>query len=111
VTYRDLGADPLPHLDSDAALARRVAPAEHAPTQATTRALTKQRVHAVKRADTILLGLPRLQLRRARDSQGLGRSPHRSGALAWSGDQGRALCGHIGPLHLFHDCLALEVGR
>jgi FMN-dependent NADH-azoreductase len=53
VTYRDLGADPLPHLDSDDVLARRVTPA-----QATSWALTKQLVEEVKRADTILLGLP-----------------------------------------------------
>jgi FMN-dependent NADH-azoreductase len=58
VAYRDLGADPLPHLDSDAALARRVAPAQHTPAQATSWALTTQLVDEVKRADTILLGLP-----------------------------------------------------
>ena len=40
VTYRDLGADPLPHLDSDGGLARMVAPAEHTPAQATSWALT-----------------------------------------------------------------------
>ncbi|MEY2589957.1 MAG: FMN-dependent NADH-azoreductase [Acidimicrobiaceae bacterium] len=58
VTYRDLGADPLPHLDSDGGLARMVAPAEHTPAQATSWALTTQLVDEVKRADTILLGLP-----------------------------------------------------
>jgi FMN-dependent NADH-azoreductase len=58
VTYRDLGADPLPHLDSDSVLARRVAPAEHTPAQATSWALAKQLVDEVKQADTILLGLP-----------------------------------------------------
>src|SRR6195256_5880371 len=58
VTYRDLGADPLPHLDSDGGLARMVAPAEHTPVQATSWALTKQLIDEVERADTILLGLP-----------------------------------------------------
>jgi FMN-dependent NADH-azoreductase len=58
VTYRDLGADPVPHLDADGGLARMVAPAEHTPAQATSWALTEQLVDEVKRADTILLGLP-----------------------------------------------------
>src|SRR5437764_12110855 len=34
VSYRDLGADPIPHLDSDGGLARMVAPAAHTPAQA-----------------------------------------------------------------------------
>src|SRR3979411_1253498 len=58
VTHRDLGADPLPHLDSEGGLARMIAPAEHTPAQATSWALTTQLVDEVKRADTILLGLP-----------------------------------------------------
>lgn len=58
VTYRDLGADPLPHLDSDGGLARLLAPEEHTPAQSTSWALTAQLVDEVKRADTILLGLP-----------------------------------------------------
>src|SRR3979409_1458171 len=58
VTYRDLGGDPLPPLDSDGGLARMVAPAEHTPAQATSWALTKQLIDDVRRADTILLGLP-----------------------------------------------------
>src|SRR3979411_2492132 len=58
VTYRDLGADPLPHLDSDGGLARMVAPAEHTPAQATSWALTGQLIAQVTRADTILLVLP-----------------------------------------------------
>src|SRR3982074_1398674 len=58
VTYRDLGADPLPHLDSDGGMARMVAPAEHTPAQATSWALTEHLIDEVRRADTILLGLP-----------------------------------------------------
>src|SRR5258708_4843826 len=58
VTYRDLGADPLPHLDADGGLARMVAPAEHTSAQATSWALTEQLVDEIKSADTILLGLP-----------------------------------------------------
>jgi len=41
------------------------APAEHTPAQATSWALTEQLVDEVKRADTILLGLPVYKLRRA----------------------------------------------
>jgi FMN-dependent NADH-azoreductase len=58
VTYRDLGADPPPHLDADGGLARMVAPAEHTPAQAASWALTTQLIDEVRRADTILLGLP-----------------------------------------------------
>jgi FMN-dependent NADH-azoreductase len=58
VTYRDLGADPLPHLDADGGLARMVSPEEHTPAQAASWALTEQLVDEIKRADTILLGLP-----------------------------------------------------
>jgi FMN-dependent NADH-azoreductase len=58
VTYRDLGASPLPHLDADGGLARMVPPAQHTPAQAASWALTEKLVDEVKRADTILLGLP-----------------------------------------------------
>jgi len=58
ITYRDLGADPLPHLDADGGLARMVAPEDHTPAQAASWALTNELIDEVKRADTILLGLP-----------------------------------------------------
>jgi FMN-dependent NADH-azoreductase len=58
VTYRDLGAHPLPHLDADAALARMVAPADRTPAQAAAWALSEELVGEIRRADTILLGLP-----------------------------------------------------
>jgi FMN-dependent NADH-azoreductase len=58
VTYRDLATAPLPHLDSDGGLARLVAPGEHTSAQATSWAVTEQLIDEVKRADTILLGLP-----------------------------------------------------
>ena len=58
VTYRDLGADPLPHLDADGGLARLVAPEQHTPAQTASWALTRQLIDEVRRADTILLGLP-----------------------------------------------------
>jgi FMN-dependent NADH-azoreductase len=58
VTYRDLGADPLPHLDSESGTARMVPPEEHTPAQAASWELTKQLIDEVLEADTILLGLP-----------------------------------------------------
>jgi FMN-dependent NADH-azoreductase len=58
VAYRDLGADPLPHLDAEGGLARMVPRDQHTPAQAASWALTEQLVDEVKQADTILLGLP-----------------------------------------------------
>ncbi|MDQ7802783.1 NAD(P)H-dependent oxidoreductase [Amycolatopsis sp. A133] len=58
VTYRDLGADPLPHLDAAGGLASQVPPEQHTPEQAATWARTVAIVNEVKAADTVLLGLP-----------------------------------------------------
>ncbi|MFC4014984.1 FMN-dependent NADH-azoreductase [Nonomuraea purpurea] len=58
VTYRDLGASPLPHLDHESWLARKLPPEQRTSAQAETWALAEQVVDEVKRADTILLGLP-----------------------------------------------------
>ena len=58
VSYRDLGADPLPHLDAAGGLARLVPPGEHTPAQAASWALSTELVDELRRADTILLGLP-----------------------------------------------------
>jgi FMN-dependent NADH-azoreductase len=58
VTYRDLAAHPLPHLDAAAGLARRVPPDQHTPEQAAAWQLSVELVDEIKRADTILLGLP-----------------------------------------------------
>jgi FMN-dependent NADH-azoreductase len=58
VTYRDLGADPLPHVDAATAAARSVAPDEHTPAQARSWRLTEELVGEIRDADTILLGLP-----------------------------------------------------
>jgi FMN-dependent NADH-azoreductase len=58
VTYRDLGADPLPHLDAAGGLARNVPPEQHTPEQAASWARTREVVDEVKAADTVLLGLP-----------------------------------------------------
>ena len=58
VTYRDLGADPLPPLDAAGGLARLVPPEQHTPAQAASWALTRVLVDEVVEADTVLLGLP-----------------------------------------------------
>jgi FMN-dependent NADH-azoreductase len=58
VTYRDLGANPVPHLDSANGAARVVPPEQHTPAQAASWALTQELVGEVEAADTVLLGLP-----------------------------------------------------
>src|SRR3954453_536109 len=58
VTYRDLSADPVPHFDTEAGLARMVPPDQHTPAQAASYALSVELVNEVKQADVILLALP-----------------------------------------------------
>ncbi|WP_191259047.1 FMN-dependent NADH-azoreductase [Amycolatopsis oliviviridis] len=58
VTYRDLGADPLPHLNTATHLSRAVPPEQHTPEQAEGWRLIKELIDEVKAADTVLLGLP-----------------------------------------------------
>ena len=58
VSYRDLGAEPVPHLDTGGGLARLVPPSEHTPAQATSWKLSLELVNEIMQADTILLGLP-----------------------------------------------------
>jgi FMN-dependent NADH-azoreductase len=58
VTYRDLGRDPLPHLDAAGGLAALLPPDQHTTAQAASWALSELLVSEVKEADTIVLGLP-----------------------------------------------------
>jgi FMN-dependent NADH-azoreductase len=58
VTYRDLGAHPLPHLTPASVHAANVPAAERTPEQAASYALSEEVVAEVKAADTVLLGLP-----------------------------------------------------
>jgi FMN-dependent NADH-azoreductase len=58
VTYRDLGRNPLPHLDVAGGLAAMLPPGQHTAAQAESWALTELLVSEVKEADTIVLGLP-----------------------------------------------------
>src|SRR5436190_13944067 len=58
VTYRDLGASPVPHLDTQGGLARNIPPEQHTSAQAASWKLSEQLVDELKQADTTLLGLP-----------------------------------------------------
>ncbi|MBS1892313.1 MAG: NAD(P)H-dependent oxidoreductase [Actinobacteria bacterium] len=58
VTYRDLAADPLPHLGPAAAEARFVPPDQHNADQAAAWAISAELAAEVAAADTILFGLP-----------------------------------------------------
>jgi len=58
VTYRDLAADPVPHLDDVAFFAQFVPEPDRTPEQAAAVALGAQLVDEVLAADTILIGLP-----------------------------------------------------
>ncbi|HEX4466446.1 MAG TPA: NAD(P)H-dependent oxidoreductase [Solirubrobacteraceae bacterium] len=58
VAYRDLAAEPLPHLDATSGTARMIPSEQHTPAQAASWELSKQLIDEVLAADTILLGLP-----------------------------------------------------
>src|SRR5947207_16005818 len=58
VTYRDLGASPVPHLDTQGGLARNISPEQHTPAMAASWKLSEQLIDEIKQADTIVLGLP-----------------------------------------------------
>lgn len=58
VTYRDLGAHPVPHFDATANLSRGLPADQHTPEQAESWARISELVGEVAAADTVLLGLP-----------------------------------------------------
>jgi FMN-dependent NADH-azoreductase len=58
VTYRDLGASPVPHLDAATGLARMVTAEQRTSAQAASLALSAELIDEIKQADTVLLGLP-----------------------------------------------------
>ncbi|SEG48208.1 FMN-dependent NADH-azoreductase [Actinacidiphila yanglinensis] len=58
VTYRDLGAHPLPHLIPASVHAGAVPAADRTPEQAAAWALSEEIIGEVKAADTVLFGLP-----------------------------------------------------
>jgi FMN-dependent NADH-azoreductase len=58
VTYRDLAADPVPHLDDAAFFAQFVPEADRTPEQAGALAVSTQLIDELLEADTVLIGLP-----------------------------------------------------
>lgn len=58
VTYRDLGADPLAHLDFAGLTAHQTPAEKRTPEQASAWELSRQLVGEVLDADTIVLGMP-----------------------------------------------------
>jgi FMN-dependent NADH-azoreductase len=58
VTYRDLGANPLPHLVPATVNAAMVPEGDRTPEQHAAVALSREIIDEVKAADTVLLGLP-----------------------------------------------------
>jgi FMN-dependent NADH-azoreductase len=58
VTYRDLAANPVPHLDGIVVSAQYTAPADRTPEQAAAHSLAEALVAEVMAADTILIGMP-----------------------------------------------------
>lgn len=58
VTYRDLAVDPIPHLDAATGLSRMLPAEALSPAQQASLALSVELIDEIKRADTVLLGLP-----------------------------------------------------
>ncbi|MBB5934061.1 FMN-dependent NADH-azoreductase [Streptomyces zagrosensis] len=58
VIYRDLAADPLPHIDGVSATAGFSDPAEHSPEQQKAFALRVELAEELERADAIVIGAP-----------------------------------------------------
>lgn len=58
VVYRDLAADPLPHLDGTAASAGFADPATHSPEQAAAFALRTRLAEELEQADAVVIGAP-----------------------------------------------------
>lgn len=58
VIYRDLAADPVPHLDALAAFAAYADPATHSPEQAAAFAGRLELVAELEQADAVLIGAP-----------------------------------------------------
>jgi FMN-dependent NADH-azoreductase len=57
-TYRDLGQNPLPHLDAETGLARMIPAGQRTPAQEASWKLTEDLVGELHEATTVLLGLP-----------------------------------------------------
>ncbi|MFD8221216.1 FMN-dependent NADH-azoreductase [Streptomyces sp. NPDC059697] len=58
VIYRDLAADPVPHITADAWSAGYAAPSEHTPEQSAAFAARVKLIEELEQADTVLIGAP-----------------------------------------------------
>lgn len=58
VIYRDLAADPVPHITADAWSAGYAAPAEHTPEQSAAFAARVKLIEELEEADAVLIGAP-----------------------------------------------------
>lgn len=58
VVYRDLAAHPIPHLDVQTGLARMIPAEQRTPAQRASFELSAELVDEIKRADTVVLGMP-----------------------------------------------------
>ena len=58
VTYRDLSANPVPHLDHASFTTHQVAPADRTPEQARARTLAEELVGEVRDATEVVVGVP-----------------------------------------------------
>jgi len=58
VTYRNMGAEPIPHFTTASGLARMVPEDVHSPEQAASWALSAALIGEIQEADTLILGLP-----------------------------------------------------
>jgi FMN-dependent NADH-azoreductase len=58
VIYRDLAADPVPHITADAHTAGRTAPSQHTPAQSAAFAARVQLIEELEQADAVLIGAP-----------------------------------------------------
>ena len=57
-TYRDLAANPVPHLDGEAFFSEFIAASDRTESQIAARAVSDQLIDEVLAADTVLIGLP-----------------------------------------------------
>jgi FMN-dependent NADH-azoreductase len=57
-TYRDLGRNPIPHLDEAALHASQTPPEQHTPEQRAAWAVSAPLIAELEAADTVLLGVP-----------------------------------------------------
>lgn len=93
ISYRDLGRNPLPHIDAASAQAGMTPPEQRSEAQRASWALTEELVGEIKAADTVLLGLPLYNYgARARSSRGsttsslrVWRWTRRPGRACWAG--------------------------